>query len=455
MEEISLKELIESVLKGKWIIITITIICLIAGLFGTIIFTPYLSEAKIIISLNYPGVENGLNPDGTKFDINKITSPVVIERALGEADIESEDIRLTNIKKNIDVEPIVPNDVVAKIENMREQGKDYIYHPNEFTITYKIPRKGDISKGDGRKLLDALVDSYEKYFQDLYYERSTLSSATGSMDYEAYDYPEIVMVMSNQIDIMDNYLKNKVRETDDFRSHKTGFTFGDLKEMVSIIDTVEINRINSIVDAFNLTKDKEKLIMNYQNRIKLLELEKAKKESESETAREMMDIFKLENTKLVVPGFNNENMNADTGSTYYDTLAERATDAAVDAGNKMHDIDYYKNEIERLRNDEISSGQKQSAIKDVEKLIDNAKIKLDYWIKAINDTAFEYYEKQLGKAITTLSPAVTVSVVNFILNLAISLVIGLMLGVFVVFFKEYWKNEENIMNNQEEIQQQI
>ena len=444
MEEISLRDLIESILKGKWLIAGITAICLIAGFVGTKVFTPYEEQAQIIMALNYPGIEKGLNPDNTEFDINLITAPTVLEKALAKAGISG--ITMTDIKKNIEVTPIIPEAVTKKIEAMRNKGEDYIFFPNEFIITFKIAKDSGISCAQGRQLLEKIVNSYEEYFQELYYERNMLPNAVGSLDYEAYDYPEVSLVMEYQIDIINEYLNKKLSEAQGFRSKKTGYSFFDLKESVNIIKTVDINRMKSLISAYNLTKDKEKLIINYENRIKQLELEKAKKESESRTAREMMDSFKREQNMLMLPGMTDSGMQLDFGNSYYDELVKRSTDAGVMANNIQHDIDYYLSEIEKIKNDAIPEDMKNKAVQDVLSLIDSIREKLEYSIDTINETAIEYYDFRLGTAVMTLSPAETISVSNTLLNLAISMALGIMLGIFTVLFKEYWKNSEREKN---------
>ncbi len=444
MEEVSLREVIEAILKGKWIIIGITILCLLAGFFGTSIFTAFDSQVQIIIALNYTGVEKGLNPDKTKFDINILTAPIVLAKAMEEAGIEGNTI--TDIKKNIEIKPIIPNAIGEKIEATRTKGEDYTFYPNEYVMTYKIPKKSGISESEGRQLLTYMVSAYEQYFFELYFEKTVLANAVGSLDYKAYDYPEVSLVMRSQIDIIDDYLNKKTIEAKDFRSKKTGYSFADLKESVKIVDSVDINRMDSLIGAYNLTKDSEKLIINYENRIKQLELEKVKKESEAQTAREMMDSFKREQNMVMLPGGIEDSMQIDSGNSYYDKLAKRSTEAGVKANNIQHDINYFKSEIDRIKTDAIPKAEKDEAVADVVVLVEGVREKLNLWIDTINETTFEYYDYRLGTQIMTLSPAETSSVTNKLMNLAISAVLGVMLGVFIVLFMQYWKDSENDIN---------
>ena len=59
MEDITLREIIEVVWKGKWFIALITIIVLILTGIGTYIMIPSSQSVVAIIELNYPGIELG------------------------------------------------------------------------------------------------------------------------------------------------------------------------------------------------------------------------------------------------------------------------------------------------------------------------------------------------------------------------------------------------------------
>ncbi|MSU00251.1 Wzz/FepE/Etk N-terminal domain-containing protein [Tissierella pigra] len=439
IEEISLRELIETLLKGKRLIALIVAVTLVLS-FGVSFYMKENSQrAKIIISLNFKGIESGLNPDGTKFDIQKIKSPTVLMPVIETLEL-NEEVTTDSIRRNINITPIVPNHIVTYIQKQREEGQDYTYFPNEFVVTLDVDKSKGITTQNVTEILDSIIDSYGDYFNDNYSEEAVLANAIGTIDYSSYDYPETSRVINNQISIMKSYLNTRIGEAPEFRSTRTGMTFADISKSLDIIDSVELNRMDSLIGAFNLTKNMEKLIINYEYRIKRDELEKNKKQSELSVAKGMMESYKRETNALLIPGMSTEGLEIDNSEKYYDKLVEKATNAGVDASNKSHDINYYLNEIEKLKNDDVDIEIKQRAEKDVLELADIIKVKLIEWIDIINETASEYYEIKFSKAIMKISPVEIYNDVNMKLNVAIAGVLGLMLGIFVVFFREYWKN---------------
>lgn len=442
MEEISLRELIETLLKGKRLIAGFLAIALILSIGASYFMKENSQKAKIIISLNFNGIEDGLNPDGTKFDIQKLKSPSIIMPVIEALELEDTEITTDVIRRSISIEPIIPSHIVTYIQKQREQGEDYTYFPNEFVISMKTNKKNDLNASAAKLVLDSLIDSFANDFTSLYSEEAVLANAIGSIDYDTYDYPEISKVINNQLSIMKSYLSGKIIEAPDFRSSKTGMTFLDISKSIEIIDAVELNRMDSLIGAFNLTKNMEKLIINYEYKIQKDGLEKNKKQSELAVSKDMMNNYNRESSTVLIPGMSTEGLEMNNSEKYYDKLVERATDAGVVASSKGHDINYYLNEINKLKNDTVDSSIKKRSEDDVLALASTIKTKLENWIEVINETASEYYEVKFSKAIMKISPVEIYNEVNMKLNVAISMVLALMLGVFVVFFREYWRTSK-------------
>jgi len=437
MEEISLREIIEVIWKGKWIIAIITIAAVILAGIGTYIMLPGTQSIVAVIELNYPGIEMGVNPDGSKFDIRLLKSPYVIERALEETELDATGIKTDEVRRNIDITSIIPNDVTQKAEAAIKQGKDYVYYPSEFKITYKVNKA--FSYNQGIALVETIIDEYQKYFYSLYSGVEVIENTVGRLDYNEYDYYDIVQVITMQIEGIQEFLLTKTEEDNSFRSGKTGHTFADLNRSFDILKTVDTSKLESLVNANTLTKDRYALIKDYEYKVKRMELEQAKKNSEAEEARNLMDRFKKEDFVLIPDSQGNE-LRTENPQSYYNTLAETAITASVEAASLKHEIDYYKNEIARLV--AVTESANTQLIEEANQMIDAIKIKIETLVNATNKTIEDYYAYRFGTSIRQITPAQVVTGMNVILNLAIAAVIGLMIGVFVVFMRHYWRSTE-------------
>lgn len=438
MEEITLREIIEVVWKGKWLIALITIVALILTGIGTYIMIPRTQSVVAIIELNYPGIELGQNPDGTQFDIQQLKSPYVIESALEELSLTNSGVKLEEIRRNIDITSIVPNEISQLTETMIKQGREYVYYPNEFKVTYKVNKA--FSYNQGIQLIETIIIKYKEYFYTLYADVKTIENTIGTLDFSTYDYPDIVEVISTQIEGIHEFLEEKNEEDSNFRSSETGYSFADLNRSFDILRTVDATKLASLVNANTLTKDRDRLIKDYEYKVKRMELEMAKKSSEAEEARRLMDQFKKEDYVLIPDGSRNE-LKTENPSSYYNTLAEIAINASVEAANIQHEIEYYKNEIERLK--AVTDVSDAILIEEANNLIETIKTKMVDLINITNDTLDNYYSYKYGKSIRQLAPAEMVTGMNILMNMAIALVLGVMVGVFAVFLRYYWKSTES------------
>lgn len=437
MEEISLREIIETVWKGKWLIALITVIALLLTGLGTYFMLPESKSVVAIVELNYPGIELGQNPDGTQFDIRQLKSPYVIEHALKETELNNSGIKPDQVRRNIDITAIVPNDIAQRAENMIKQGNEYVYYPSEFKISYKVNKAFSYSQGIA--LVETVINEYQKYFYSLYSDTETIEGTIGTLEYSTYDYPDIVEIMNIQIDGIQEFLTEKVEEDSTFRSSETGYNFADLNRNFDILKTIDTSKLESLVNTNSLTKDRLKLIKDYEFKVKKMELDQAKKSSEAEEARKLMDQFKKEDFVLIPDGSGNE-LRTDNPQSYYNTLAETAITASVEAANLQHEIEYYRKEIERLVS--VSDVVNTQYIEEADQLIETIKTEVTSLIAVTNETLDDYYAYKYGSSIKQIAPAEMVSSMNVLMNMAIALVVGLMAGVFAVFIRFYWKNTD-------------
>ena len=165
----------------------------------------------------------------------------------------------------------------------------------------------------------------------------------------------------------------------------------------------------------------------------------AKKNSEAEEARRLMDQFKKEDFVLIPDGSGSE-LRTENTKSYYNTLAETAIKASIEATDLQHEIDYYRKEIERLVS--VTEAINVQLIEEADQLIEEIKTKLIGLTKVTNETIDDYYVYKYGRSIRQVAPAEMVSNINVKINLFLALAVGLMAGVFIVFIKHYWKNSK-------------
>ena len=268
-EEISLAEILRIIINGKWLIGALFFICVLACFIYFKFLAPEIGNIQTIISYNYEGIEKGLDPNGKNMDVSMIKSPIVLDQVVHALELNEIGLSSDDLRKNIDISPIIPGNVTQNIKRLEENISSnidslqaYIYYPNKYIINFRVSRKLNISTALAQQILDEVIRQYQQYFYRTYSDMSVLANAIQPLDYEEYDYPEISTVIHNQLDIFTNYLRTKMDQEygSNFRSVETGMSFGDIMESISIIKKVDLSRLDSIIGAYNLTKNKEKLI---------------------------------------------------------------------------------------------------------------------------------------------------------------------------------------------------
>ncbi len=474
--EISLRELIEVLLRRKTIIIALTIIAVGLTLAYSVFSNPYRNYdgvAKVVLQFNYDGIEKGLDPTGKRFDINKIKSPDVLSRVVENLDLQKDDFTSSDLRDLFEIKPVVPGNIVdltlRKIEALTVEdvaifrGEDYVYYPNKFVISFYIPKDKNITKNQGEHILRETLEAYMEFFYDTYSDRAVLNTAFEIIDYDEYDYPEAVYIMRKQIGLIQNYLSGKMQAQPDFRSGATGLTFGDILEGISVIMDLDLNYLNSIIRTYTVTKDAERLIAIWQNRARNYELDISKLQSEMHHTRDTLEKYEKEKILFMMGSkdYDSEPLEIERHSKIYDDLLMRILNSGVKANTLLHDTEYLKQEIELFsrakssvnnRDDDddddeeavevtITPAQREEAEKEVIQLIEGTSNKMLHWLELTNQTVDDYIEnKYFDRAIMPLTPVQSsgIPIRRLRLNLAVGLVLGLMLGIFWAFLKEYW-----------------
>ena len=133
-----------------WLVISIVVGILIPV--GTAVFTAdQHKNLTALVSFNYSGIERGLAPDGTQFDINTLKNPSVIQAALEEQELPLDS--LESIRRSISIEGVIPANAIDRITmyksiyeqnnlNAGEKMLDVSYFPTQYELTFNYSTSG-------------------------------------------------------------------------------------------------------------------------------------------------------------------------------------------------------------------------------------------------------------------------------------------------------------------------
>lgn len=394
----------------RYLLIMAACIGVIIGLLMVIVgqISGSSSYAQAVITFQYNGIEDGLDPNGSSFDINKLKSPGVIEAAL--ADLGIDGISVETVRRNIMIEGVIPEDAVERITVINEMALkdatqyekilDVSYFPVQYVVSLYQAR--GMSKAETRDILNAVLESYKKYFLDTYANTEVLTVTGNLIEYKDYDYTEAVDLLQSQMDIMQSYVQERQKQAPDFRSVNTGLSFGDIVTSLGTIESVDLSNLSSYIETNTLTKDKERLVEYYAYRIKKYNMDLTTLQQQLATTQQTIDSYVKD--PVVIVSSQESTQEITQANDYYDQLIERK----LNLSDQISTINAKINDMYTQFNTIIESSKQstQSEYNRADEMLDNLITKIAEWTKLIEETTEEYYTTTLfSNAVQIAVPA--------------------------------------------------
>ena len=392
-----------------WIVAAI-----LAGILIPVFFAVFTADQHknltALVSFNYSGIEKGLAPDGSKFDVNSIKNPSVIENALTELNLPLDS--LEKIRQGISFEGITPKDAIDRITvyksayetgniNAAQKILETTYYPTQFKVTFNYSACG-LNDSEPVEVFQAILAGYSDEFFKQYGFNQALGSAVTGMNYLAYDYPEQIDLYESSLTTLQNYISSLAStDTTRFRSTLTGLSFADLSDSIQTIRSVDLTMLSSEILMNNVTKNKPALIDYYTNRIEVLTRESAVAQAELNGVTSAIENYQL--GSVIVYGDSGQGgLQYNTNSDEYDKLFDRKVTAQKTVAAKQEALKDYQKRLNMLKAQEVGTNVQTERIDEELKALDE---KVKSLIDKINVTANEYYETvYLANAYSILVP---------------------------------------------------
>ena len=314
--------------KNKLLIVLVFILIFALGMALNVY--KVISTVKINLTFNYLGIERGLNPDGSKFNVFEIKSKDVLNSILQK--LNGKNLTLDEIKNKIIVESVMPKAAVEQVRTEQTEGNQYYYIPYEFSISYTEP--DPFEKTGPIEVLNALSETYSEFFFENYAEKNTILQDE-KINTEGYEYIEIADLYSNKINSMINYLYSHRKENEEFRAESTGETFGDIIYMLTNLKDIDIEKYKSHILQASLAKDRA----SYLNKAGYIDTTlKRSYEQEKNNSKFISDTLKKYDAKITSSLFipttdENNKLYMNKTQTGLDYIAQRAYESGLNAEN--------------------------------------------------------------------------------------------------------------------------
>lgn len=426
-----------------WLLTSIILGGIIVGV--SIIFSAR-SQAPVeaLVSFSYDGIEKGKDPKGGSFNAySMLANAGVIQAALETRGMDA--AMVEPVRQGIDIDSIIPPDAVDKLTtyghlyqdaasgqlNAAQQMLATTWYSTQYKITFNFSDVG-ISREDAVQLLNAMLDSFRDYFFKKYGYNDPLGVALVTSDYTEYDYAEALDKFNATLKALKRYI-NKLADDDStrFRSTVTGYTFADIRESITSVQTMDIAMLDSFLRTNNISKDPERLQAYYEYRIEDLNRQLKTQEDHLTTLQDLLKGY--EKDQVIIFSDSTINTQSSIASDEYDKLINRVSSAANDIAETKEAVEYYNDRLATLNRNSFSSGSKVARVeKDLEKLNNTINTMID----VTKQTADDYFENvSLANAYNVLVPATSdaYSVIRTGIRKVLYPVVGLEMVLFLVY----------------------
>lgn len=425
-DEISLRELIEALLKQKKLIIGTTIVCVLAAFVLSFFVMEPVYEAKTVLMASnitdkYKAKQRGEGIEGILDAVaeipdltietykEQVKNPMILEEIIKELKLDEKEMTRLSLADMIELETIKDTNLIAiKVKNT------------------------------DKKLATAIANTLSKKFVNFIATKSKEQANKSSVSIES------------QKNVQKQKLDDALVEYKDFLAQPKG-----VKELQADIDA----KIEMVTEY--KTKLSEEKVNEQQLRAKI-----SKGQEELQNTPEKVALKKSLSDDPYMSQVVNEKTNQSSGDlfnvsieveekngNYYSlksTLSNfkiQLSESLAKQQNLKKEISKAQNELEKLQ---VDFAEKQYDERIITRKVNLAQSTYDAFNKKLEeiDIAKSSILEDANIVIQTpaLEPINPVSP-NKKLNVAIAGVLGIMVGVFFAFFREYWKSTEGASNN--------
>lgn len=332
--------------KKKYFLFILLIVMLFAVIGEGYHFLILSNMKSMTVSLNYPGAEQGLNPDGSRFNISEMSDDEILNEAKKGLKIENTDNE--KIKSRIFITTKFSQKAMENVVSDIRDGMRGSYVPTTYYIYYS--QKNKFAVNETYEFLQALATGYEKYFTRKHAENnSILRFSSEDYDFSSYDYSEIYTVLYNRADEMLNLVIDHRNENRSFRSDDN-LNFDTVRDELSNFKNVKLEKFHSYVIQNSISKDRPGVMnkLEYLKDKSAVDYEKLSDKSEIE--KKALNMYDPKITAIAfVPSVDNTNSYyMSRTKTGIDDLAKNSYESGMDAAKISKKLDGYLNRYSKL-----------------------------------------------------------------------------------------------------------
>ena len=357
------------------------------------------------MNFSFDGIEDGLDPDGNRFDAEEIKSEEMLLAAAQDAGLSLSAEALKAVQSNTTVEGSVPENIIREITTqssvfdgdaisvLSEQRQD-AYYPTQYRVTLDYTAAG-LTADQGNRLLDSLLRLYQTGFAGRYGYNAAIEQDLEKYDDTQFDYEESVKLLDAGLELLGGYTKQLAdRDKGMYRSAETGYSFEDLQAAINTVRSQDISLLTSYLASNNVTNSWKEKADYYNYMIEDQQRARLALQERIDQLSSLIDSYAKTNAVVMGSGTasaNEEGVSAayqiTQQSDMYDSLIRQRIELQTEVSEIDSQIQLYRKRVTELR---TNSGSEEIAY--VEEQLSAIRQKMSALQADVKKLANEYYE---------------------------------------------------------------
>ena len=345
-------------------VIFILVICVVIGLILSVVL--YMQDkvpatATGSIQLSFDSAAEGIAPNGAKFSPDDILNESVLNNALKATGLDAT-YTADQIRSSITVNGVYPDNIVKQITsydslldfttsrefNMKK------FSPTQFSVALNNQFDPEINNADLGSLLQSILQSYKDYFIANYSFGYSVSAYNDLFDLSTYDYPQMLQVIGLDMSQVVQYATELYEKDPTYRYAGKGFNDIYIR-LQNLIDN-DLARMNANLTMNALTKNNERLLMQYECEIRDRENELERKKAELANLEKLLASYD-KNEIIYLSTSDSLNKIDGNSSETYDQLVDNKKEVADRITALKIEINDYRLKMDDLKQNGIVSAQ--------------------------------------------------------------------------------------------------
>ncbi|MGL6099700.1 MAG: Wzz/FepE/Etk N-terminal domain-containing protein, partial [Fusobacteriaceae bacterium] len=417
-DEIDLRELILILVKEKKTIFLTTVLVTLLALGGALLERDSSKKASAIITSDFKS---------KTLKQEDLLIGNVLEKVYSENQIrEKNELTLDEFSQEFMITGVIPSAIESKREFLSKSGEVLEFTPTSYKVQLRvgsIDESKEILKDYLRELNGYYREKNESNYRFKKYDTTILKN-------KIYNYEDYLSILEERKASLKELLKGRELTKLDYVSY--GFKYREIAIDLENLETIAIVELKNYLLATNIVRDKDKFKSEFLNRKNVLENEISEKKSEAQNYKNILDSYKLDNNKVIVPRGVKIAVGENKKEQYYTELMA----SYLKAEKEVLALDEKLKELES-----INTNLKNPTVEEeryIVNLLEGIIGRYNEIVDTANSLEIKENAIQNGSLIKVAAPVQTESQSKAKLILAVGIVMGMFMGVMMAFVKTFY-----------------